>query len=191
MELFFNEIKISYIILGVAAIIVIFLISWIIRTFNQLGKLKNKVDEYNSDIDVALTKRFDLLTKQYNLVKLYCSHESKTLIETIQMRSGMSCAEKSDAEQKMNKLRNQIHVALEAYPELKANENVILLQKSCDNTEEHLQAARRLYNSGVTKYNNICITFPSSVVASLTGHKKLEFFRAEESKRQDVDFSSM
>lgn len=185
------EIKISYIISGVTVIIMMFLISWGIKTFNQLGKLKNKVDEYNSDIDVALTKRFDLLTKQYNLVKLYCSHESKTLIETIHMRSGMSFAERSDAEQKMNELRKQIHVTMEAYPELKANENVMLLQKSCDNTEEHLQAARRLYNSGVTKYNNICITFPSSVVALLTGHKKLEFFKAEESKRQDVNFSNL
>lgn len=78
---------------------------------------------------------------------------------------------------------------MEAYPELKANEQVMMLQRSCDNAEEHLQAARRLYNTSVTNYNNMCSEFPTSIIASLSGHKKLEYFQADAQKRNDVEFT--
>lgn len=183
------KINIGLIVLAAIVILIMWILSYIIKTANSLARLKNKAMELNSDVDVALTKRYDLLKKQYNAVKLYCSHESTTLIETIKMRTGLSGSEKSNVSDKLNTLSQQLKITMEAYPELKANEQVMLLQRSCDNAEEHLQAARRLYNTSVTNYNNMCSEFPTSIIASLSGHKKLEYFQADAQKRNDVDFT--
>ncbi|MED9903101.1 MAG: LemA family protein [Lachnospiraceae bacterium] len=178
---------------GFLIIVVCFLIcgiiSYVIKTANALTRLKNKVKELDSDVDAALTKRYDLLQKQYSAVKMYCSHESSTLMETIRLRNGMSGNEKSEVSNKLDRLSKQLRVTMEAYPELRSSEQVTMLQHSCDNAEEHLQAARRLYNTGVTNYNNMCAQFPSSMVASLTGHRQAEYFKADEGKRSDVEFS--
>ena len=183
------EINIGLIVFAVIFIFIIWILSYIIKTVNSLVKLRNKAVELNSDVDVALTKRYDLLKKQYSAVKLYCSHESTTLIETIKIRSGLSGSEKSDVSGKLNTLSQQLKITMEAYPELKANEQVMLLQNSCDKAEEHLQAARRLYNTSVTNYNNMCSEVPTSIIASLSGHKKLEYFQADAEKRNDVEFT--
>lgn len=169
--------------------LVVFIISYFIRTLNTLIRLGNKVKELDSDIDVALTKRYDLLKKQYDAVKMYCSHESRTLMETIKLRSGMSGVEKDEMSVRLDELSKQLRVTMEAYPTLKSSDNVMALQRSCDNAEEHLQAARRLYNTGVTNYNNVCAEFPSSIIATMTGHKAARYFRADDEKRKDVEFS--
>ena len=171
------------------ALILIRCMVWFIRTANRLVRMRTKMEELDADVDVALTKRFDQLTKEYQLLKQYCSHESHTLIETIRMRRGMSPEERNTAAEKMEILASQLQVTLEAYPQLRAIETVSALQHSVADTEAHLQAARRLYNSSVGSYNNACQEFPSSFVASLTGHRPKTFFAAEEHKRQDVDFS--
>lgn len=178
----------GYIFLIVLALFVIVLITYFIKTMNRLTQLRNKVSELDSDMDVALTKRFDLLTKQYQAVKMYCAHESTTLIETIKMRRGMTTGEKKKISGKLDELGAQLRVTMEAYPQLRASENVAMLQKSCDESEAHLQAARRLYNVSVTKYNNACMEFPASVIAALTGNKGAEYFKADENKCQDVEF---
>lgn len=171
------------------AVFIIWCVSWFIRTANRLVRMRTKVDELDADIDVALMRRFDQLTKEYQLMKQYCSHESQTLIETIRMRRGMSLEERNTAAQQMETLAAQLQMTLEAYPQLRAVEVVTTVQRSVTDTEAHLQAARRLYNNSVGAYNNACQEFPSSFVASLTGHHPRTFFAAEERKRQDVDFS--
>lgn len=182
------EINTELIVIAVIVILTVWILSYIIKTVNSLARLKNKATELNSDVDVALTKRYDLLKKQYSAVQLYCSHESKTLIETIKMRNGLSGSEKSNVSEKLNTLSQQLKITMEAYPELKANEQVMMLQHSCDKAEEHLQAARRLYNTSVTNYNNMCSEFPASMIAALSGHKKMEYFQADAQKRNDVEF---
>ena len=182
------DIKIGLIVILVIVALIIMLIGYFIKTSNLLTRLCNKCKELNSDIDVALTKRFDLLTKEYEAAKMYCDHESSTLINAIKVRNGMTQEEKETATKQMDKLTRNLKVTVEAYPQLHANENIMQLQKSCENTEEHLQAARRIYNISVTNYNNMCMEFPSSIVASFTSHKSMEYFKADDEKRKDVSF---
>lgn len=172
--------------IGIAAIVLVILI-WYIATMNGLRKAELKVDEANSGIDVALTKRYDVLTKQLAVVKEYTSHESKTMFETIKLRSGMTVSEKSDAVNRMNEVAEQFRLVAEAYPELKSSQNYIQLQKAISDVEEHLQAARRLYNANVTAYNTKIVMFPTSIVAGMIGASRRELFQAEEYKRNDVE----
>lgn len=176
-------------VIGIIIGIVVLVGLWYITTMNGLRASALKVDEANSGIDVALTKRYDVLTKQLAVVKEYASHESKTLFETIRMRSGMSMSEKIDAANKMNQVAEQLRVTAEAYPELRSSENFKALQNSITDVEEHLQAARRLYNSNVTAYNTKIIMFPASIVANALGMTSRELFTAEEHKRQDVEMN--
>lgn len=171
-------------------IIVLSLLSYIIHTANDLARKRNRVQELDADVDVALTNRYDLLKKQYDAVKKYCSYENQTLLQTIRLRSGMSVAEKQAAETGIRKLSKQLQVTMEAYPQLQSSQNVLQLQRNIEDAEGHLQAARRLYNAGVTDYNNKCVEFPSSVIAGICGYRKAEYYKAEAGKRNDVENQS-
>ena len=168
-------------------IVILFILVWYVATMNSLRAAALKVDEADSGIDVALTKRYDVLTKQLAVVKEYASHESRTLYETIKLRSGMSMSEKKDVADKMSAVAGQLHVTAEAYPELRSNANYVALQNSITDVEEHLQAARRLYNANVTAYNTKIIMFPASIVAGMMGMQKRDLFEAESYKRNDVE----
>ena len=174
------------VILGVIIAILLIVVIWYIATYNSIKVLKLKVKESLSGIDVALTKRYDTLTKMVDVVKGYQKHEKEVLFEVISLRSGMSMGERKQANDKMDKLAGQINVVAEAYPELKSSENFAVLQKSIIDVEEHLQAARRVYNSNVTTYNAKIITFPNSIVAGAMSATEEEFFEAEQIKRSDV-----
>lgn len=171
----------------VFGIVIVVFVVWFIGTMNGIRAAELKVDEADSGIDVALTKRYDVLTKQLALVKEYASYESKTLFEAIRLRSGMSVGEKSEAAEKMNEVANQFRLTAEAYPELKSGASYIALQNSITDVEEHLQAARRLYNANATAYNTKIMMFPASVVAGIIGAGKRDLFAAEEYKRKDVE----
>ncbi len=171
-----------YIIIGLAVIILL----WFIITKNKLNQTLVKIDEADSGIDVALTKRYDVLTKLMDSVKGYMKHEKETLFEVINLRKGMTIDEKNIENSKMTKNIEKINVLAENYPELKASDNFQMLQKSIIEVEEHLQAARRMYNSNVSIFNQMLVTIPSNIVASMSGMTKKEFFEAEEVKRQDV-----
>lgn len=175
-------------IFGVLAVIALILLSYVIKTANALKTAENKVRELDSDVDIALVKRYDLLTKQYAIVKSYMSYESENLITSIKLRKGMTPDEKTGVEKLMKNASDQINAVVEAYPELAAGKNIEVLQNSCTNAEEHIQASRRLYNAGVTNYNNLCSRFPSSVVAAITGHNMVEYFKIDADKRADVMF---
>lgn len=173
-------------VIGVVAVLLIGVI-WYVASMNSIRALEIKVQEASSGIDVALTKRFDVLTKQLAVVKEYASHESKTLYETIKLRSGMSIAEKQEANNKMDILSKQFYAVGEAYPQLLSSNNFKQLQAAISDVEEHLQAARRLYNANVTSYNTKIVMFPTSIVAGAIGATQKEMFVAEESKRADVE----
>ncbi|MEE5989874.1 MAG: LemA family protein [Firmicutes bacterium ADurb.Bin354] len=160
---------------------------WFIATSNTIKASKLKVEEASSGIDVALTKRYDVLTKQLEVVKQYTSHEAKTMFETIKLRSGMSIPEKQKVLEQMNEVSTQFKLTAEAYPTLLSSEMYKSLMAGIADCEEHLQAARRLYNSNVNSYNTTIAMFPSSIVAGMQGATKQELFTAEEYKRQDVE----
>lgn len=172
------------IIIAIVLIAIIF-IAWI-SIGNRLSRAGVKIDEAGSDIDVALTKRYDVLTKQLDIVKAYAKHEAETLQKVIELRRGMSIAEKNAAAAAMNDMQARINLTAEAYPELRSSENFKSLQAAVNDTEEHLQAARRAYNANVSAFNQLIVTFPSSIVASSRGFSRREFFEAEPQKRADV-----
>lgn len=169
-------------VLIVAAIAVI----WWISTMNSIRVMGLKVQEGLSGIDVALTKRYDVLTKMLDVVKSYQQYERETLIQLVQMRSGMTMKERNEVSGRMDELASQIRVIAEHYPELRSSANFVELQRTIADVEEHLQAARRLYNANVTAYNAKIIMFPNSIVAGSIGAAAKELFVADEGKRQDV-----
>jgi LemA protein len=166
---------------------------WYISTMNGLRQLEVKVNEAESGIDVALTKRFDVLTKLVNTVKGYAKHEAETFEKVTKWRAGLpkdlTLEQKQEFMSKMNDVQTGINVAVEAYPDLKAEKSFLNLQQNITDVEEHLQAARRLYNANVSQINSRIVTFPTSVVANMIHMAKKEFFEAEASKREDVEIS--
>lgn len=181
---------IALVIIGIVVLLLIIIVGWFVSTLNGFRRMEVKIDESESGIDVALTKRFDLLTKMVATVKGYAKHEAETLTSVIAMRqpaSNASIAEKQEFATLQTEAIKNLNVVVEKYPELKANENFIGLQKSISEVEDHLQASRRLYNSNVSVFNQKVVSFPASIIAGMNGIVKREFFEAEESKRQDVN----
>lgn len=166
--------------------LVLLVVIWYISTYNGINVSKLKIEEALSGIDVALTKRYDVLTKMLDVVKGYQKHEKELLTEVINLRMGMSMQERNVVNEQMNRLTDKINLFVENYPELKSSNNFAELQKAVVDVEEHLQAARRMYNANVTSYNAKLVTFPSSIVANGMGAVKVEFFEAESVKRSDV-----
>ncbi len=177
------------ILLGIVGIIVL----WFIATMNSMRLLEIKVHEAESGIDVALTKRFDLLTKTLATAKGYAKHEAETLENVIKWRNGIpenaSIEDKQEFTSELNKLASGIDVVVEQYPILKADTVFKELQVAISNTEDHLQAARRLYNANVTRLNHMIVAFPQSIVANAIHFEQHPFFEAEPQKRQDVDIN--
>ncbi len=173
-------------IITIILVVLVCIVLWYISVSNGIKKSQLKVEEAESGIDVALTKRYDVLTKMLDVVKGYQAHEKTVLTELVKLRSGMTMAEKNAANQKMEQLTKDINILAENYPELKSSNNFMELQKTIADVEEHLQAARRLYNANVNTYNAKLVVFPSSIVANNMHAEKKPFFEAEEAKRQDV-----
>ena len=160
---------------------------WYISTMNRFARLLVKIREADSGIEVALTKRFDTLSKLLDVTRAYAKHEADTLSGIVQLRNGMSMAERTAANVKMDELAGRINVMAEAYPELRSSENFRELQAAITEAEEHLQAARRIYNMNVSAFNQLLVSWPASIVGHILHHTAREFFAAEEHKKQDVN----
>ena len=174
-------------ILGIVIVgLFVLLLVWVISTSNDFARKNVKIDEALSGIEVALTKRYDTLNKMVDVAKAYARHELETLTQVISMRRGMSVPELTDSANKMNDVEARLNVLAENYPELRSNTVYEELQKGIRDTEEQLQASRRLYNANVSAYNQKLVTFPSSLVGNMKGFTKRPFFEAEEYKMQDV-----
>ena len=166
-------------VLTIIAIVLGGISIYIFITYNSIIKQKNKVLQATSGIDVYLTQRFDLIPNLVECVKGYMNFEKETLSAIAEKRS-MYLQHKNlkDGEQ-LNNECNRIILLAENYPELKANEQFLNLQKKLSKMESQLQAARRIYNTEVNKYNNIIEIFPSNIIADAFNFKKEEFFQAE------------
>lgn len=179
---------ILFFLIGLILIIVL----WFITTMNKLRHLDLKVQEAESGIDVALTKRYDMLTKMLEITKGYAKHEAETLENVVKWRGGIpnnaSLEDKQEFTKQLNEVSTGLDVVVEQYPDLKANTVFKELQAAVTNTEEHLQAARRLYNANVTHLNHMVISFPQSIVANSIHMEQRPFYETEDKKRQDVEF---
>lgn len=176
----------AVILVGVVVVLVCICAVIYISLSNKLNRAVVKIDEAESGIDVALQKRYDVLTKMLDVVKAYAKHEKEVLFEVVNLRKDMTMKEKSDASAAMDQNFKALNVVAEAYPQLLSSENYKTLQIAIADTEEHLQAARRLYNANVSSYNQMLVSFPTSAIGSSKGMTKRDFFEAEGSKKQDV-----
>ena len=165
-------------------IVVLVIVFWCIRTVNGFKKKEIRVEEGLSGVEVALTKRCDMLTKMLDTAKGYMAHESELFEKVIELRRGMSIAEMNEAQQQMDSLSGKLFAVAEGYPELRSSEVFVELQRGIRDAEEHLQAARRLYNSSVTAYNTAIAMFPANLLAGSRQPK--EFFAEDAGKREDV-----
>lgn len=172
------------IIAAVVLLILVVILLWIVSVSNRFRRLNVKIEEGASGIDVALTKRNDTLTKMLEVCRQYAAHEVDTITKTIELRQGMTMPERQKASAQMDDMAARLHVVAEQYPLLRSAEVFVDLQKGIRDTEEHLQAARRLYNSNVSIFNQYLAAWPMSVIGKQ--YSPRAFFEAEEAKRADV-----
>lgn len=177
------------IVLAVIVLIPVFL-------YNSLVAKKNQVSNVFASVDALLKKRYDLIPNLVSTVKTYMEHERGTLTEITEMRakavSGqLSSDEKVELDNKISKMIGGIMVAVENYPQLKANENFLQLQASLNEVEEQISAARRAYNAAVTDYNNAVEMFPTNLAASMMGYKQKKVFEISEEERKNVDVGKL
>ncbi len=163
---------------------------WAIVAFNQLVKLRNRVRTAWADIDVQLKRRHDLIPQLVSAVKGYAGFERGVLTSVTELRS-QAMAQKSPAqlgqtETELQRGVMQILALKEAYPDLKANQNFLQLQRDLVDVEDNLQYARRFYNGAVRDYNTSIERFPGMLVAHAGGFAPDEFFSAEEDERSAV-----
>ncbi len=167
----------------------------VVATYNRLIGLKNQIDYARGAIDALLKKRFDLIPNLVETVKAYAKHERETLERVTELRSRVGRAQSDDErfrlEGELSGLLGRLLVQLEAYPQLKANENFLELQASLNEIEEQLAASRRAYNAAVVQFNNAVEMFPSNMVASWMGLKPRPVFQAEEAARTAPDVGRM
>lgn len=169
---------------AILIILLVLAVLWAISTTNGFKRKEIKIDEALSGIEVALTKRYDTLTKLLDTSKGFMEHESDLFADVISLRSGMSVNEMGKADREMGELTGRIFAVAENYPELRSSEAFSQLQRGIRDAEEHLQAARRLYNANVSRYNTAIAIFPASLLAK--GRSPKEFYDADDAKLGDV-----
>ncbi len=172
------------IFLGVIVGIIIFLFA----QYNELVKRKKKVEQAKSGIDVYLTQRFNLIPNLVECVKGYAKHEQQIFDKVVQMRTRYMNNKNLKEGAELNSECNHIIALAENYPELKASEQFLDLQKSLSKMESQLQAARRIYNSEVTAYNTKISVVPTNIIASMFNFKEEELFQLEtEEARKNIE----
>ena len=185
------EITVTSIVAIAIVVIVVLLVFavpfWWISTSNDFKRKIIKVGEGLSDVEVALTNRYDILTKLLDATKGFTTHEKTLLTQIVAMRRGMSVGELNKANEQADDLASRINVMVEAYPELRSSDVVRELQAGISDTEKHLQAARRLYNSNVAAFNSAIVVFPANIVANAQRLEQREFFTADANKFADVE----
>ncbi len=185
------------IILGIIAAVAVYGIS----LYNRLVSLRNRVKNAFSQIDVQLTRRHDLIPNLVEAVKGYMSHERGTLEDVINARNaavtGLKAAAAdptdpeamktlSGAESQLSGALGRLFALAEAYPDLKANENMMHFQEELSTTENKVAFARQAFNDAVMNFNNSVESFPSSVVAGMFNFEQAEFLEIEAPEKREV-----
>lgn len=159
--------------------------------YNSLVSKKNHVENAFASVDVLLKKRYDLIPNLVEAVKGYMQHERETLEKVTELRAkainpNLSSDEKVELDNQMTSLLRSIMVSVENYPQLKASENFLHLQRSLAEVEEQISAARRAYNAAVLDYNNAIEMVPTNVLASFMRYQKRKFFEIAEAERENI-----
>ena len=169
----------------VIAVIVVLILCFI-SMYNGLVKLRNNRENAFANIDVQLKQRYDLVPQLVSTVKGYASHEKEVLEKVTAARAAAMSAttidEKVAADKAMSSALSGLKVSLEAYPELKANQNFLQLQTELSDIENKLAAARRFFNSTTREFNNACEVFPSNIIAGMFNFKRAAMYEATENR---------
>ncbi|MCX6233172.1 MAG: LemA family protein [Bacteroidetes bacterium] len=170
--------------------IIIIVVFYIIGLYNGLIRLRNQVQNAWSQIDVQLKRRHDLIPNLIETVRGYMKHERETLESVTKARSdamsAVSVADKAKAEGILGGALGQLRVAVEAYPDLKANQNFLGLQEELSSTENKISFSRQNYNDQVLFYNNKIQMFPSNIIAGMFNFVKSDFFQLEDKADKEV-----
>lgn len=165
----------KYIIITILVIIVLLIMS----TINSIIRLKNRIKRSQTGVDIHLKKRFDLIPNLVEVVKGYAKYEQSTLEEIARLRSIFQNNPDTETGNKLNEHYKQMIAVIERYPDLKASENFLQLQKTLTKVESEISAARRIYVNDITRYNTKIQSFPTNVLASIMGYKPYELPRYE------------
>ena len=178
----------------VLLIILLVIVFALVGTYNGLVTKRNQADNAFAGIDVQLKKRYDLIPNLVETVKGYMQHEESVLTKLVALRNTpfaqMSDEQKSELDGAVRQLMSGMRVTVEQYPDLKASANFMHLQRTLNETEEQLAAARRSFNAAVTSYNTSLQTFPTNLIANMFGfvQKNLLETPAEERKNVEIKF---
>lgn len=187
---------IIYIVIGVVALFIL----WAIASYNGFIRLRTRTEEAWADIDVQLKCRYDLIPNLIETVKGYASHEKETLDTVVQARASASqmnidpssvtvadMEKFAGAQDALSGALGRLFALSESYPDLKANENFLELQRELSDTENKIQAARRFFNTNVRDLNIKVESFPSNLIASMFNFAKKEFFELAETEQEARD----
>jgi LemA protein len=174
---------VSLVLIGLAVV-------WVIVLFNGLIKLKNRVEEAWSDIDVQLKRRYDLIPNLIETVKGFAKQEKEVLESVTEARTRAMGAQDTkdqvEAENMLSDTLKSLFAVSENYPDLKSNENFLELQRELSDTENKIQAARRFYNGNVRDFNTKIQTFPNNMIAGTLQFNEKEFFEAGEEEKKNI-----
>ncbi|MGZ3392919.1 MAG: LemA family protein [Isosphaeraceae bacterium] len=188
-------------ILGVVALVVVVVLLWLAGAYNNLVALRNRFKAAFSQIDVQLKRRHDLIPNLIETAKGYLSHEKGTLEAVTQARGAAVTAARAAAsnpgnasamvglaaaETQLNGVLGRLFAVAEAYPDLKANQNMILLQQELAATENQIASARQIFNNTVMNYNTTRESFPNNLVANAMGFAPAQLFELEVEKERQV-----
>ncbi|MCH4148681.1 MAG: LemA family protein [Prevotella sp.] len=175
----------------ILVVVIVLLIVWAISIYNNLVKLRNNRENAFANIDVQLNQRHDLVPQLVETVKGYAAHEKEVFEKVTAARSAALGAntidEKIQAENALTSALSGLKVSVEAYPELKANQNFLQLQGELSDIENKLAAVRRFFNSATKELNNAVQTFPSNIFANMFGFKKEPMFEVPQEERSSYE----
>lgn len=175
-----------WLVIGIVVIIAIIFFSY----FNRFTILSNRIDNSLSQINVQLKRRADLIPNLIETVKGYAKHERKIMKEVTDAHKAMVSAKdlagKVKASDVLQNSLGRLFAIAENYPNLKANENFMELQKELSTTEDRIAYARQFYNDSILSYNNLCKTFPGVMFARIYGKKEKEYLQIAEAEKKVV-----
>ncbi|OGC78035.1 hypothetical protein A2619_03055 [candidate division WWE3 bacterium RIFOXYD1_FULL_39_9] len=171
-------------------ILIVLVLGYVVTIYNSLASLKVKIKEAWSQIDVQLKRRTDLIPNLVETVKGYATHEQSVFENVTKARAALMGAktpeEAGNADNMLQGALKSLFAVAEAYPELKAQEGFVNLQKELSDTEDKVSYSRQFYNSVVRQFNEKIVMFPSNILAGILGFKQEQFFEANDAEREAV-----
>jgi len=176
--------------IGGLGLLLVVLVAIVVGIYNRLVTLRNRVKNSWQQIDVQLKRRYDLIPNLVETVKAYAAHEKETLQQVIEARnaamSAQTVAEHGQAENALTGTLKSLFALAEAYPDLKANQNFMMLQEELSGIESKIAYARQFYNDSVMSFNTAIQMFPANLLAGMFGFADREYFEIEEEAKAPV-----